>query len=107
MLPYQEPNITISESLTEEKLQDIEAELEGVINEVEGRVIDLETEKLTSGSRVTELERILEVPVSGVGSPRLDNLETEVTAVEEDVENLVTKILAQLKERCNAVLRES
>ena len=29
------------------------------------------------------------------------------TLVDEDVENLVTKILAQLKERCNAVLRES
>jgi phenylalanyl-tRNA synthetase beta chain len=29
------------------------------------------------------------------------------TLVDEDVENLVSKILAQLKERCNAVLRES
>jgi phenylalanyl-tRNA synthetase beta chain len=29
------------------------------------------------------------------------------TLVDEDVENLVTKILAQLKERCNAALRES
>ena len=29
------------------------------------------------------------------------------TLVDEDVENLVTKILAQLEERCNAVLRES
>jgi len=29
------------------------------------------------------------------------------TLVDEDVENLVTKILAQLQERCNAVLRES
>jgi len=29
------------------------------------------------------------------------------TLVDEDVENLVTKILAQLKERCNAVLREN
>ena len=48
--------ITVSESLTEEKLQDIEAELEGVINEVEGRVIDLEAEKLTSGSRVGKLD---------------------------------------------------
>jgi phenylalanyl-tRNA synthetase beta chain len=29
------------------------------------------------------------------------------TLVDEDVENLVTKILAQLEEHCNAVLRES
>jgi phenylalanyl-tRNA synthetase beta chain len=29
------------------------------------------------------------------------------TLVDEDVENLVAKILAQLQERCNAVLRES
>jgi phenylalanyl-tRNA synthetase beta chain len=29
------------------------------------------------------------------------------TLIDEDVENLVTKILAQLKEHCNAVLRES
>jgi len=29
------------------------------------------------------------------------------TLIDEDVENLVTKILAQLEERCNAVLRES
>ena len=29
------------------------------------------------------------------------------TLVDEDVENLVAKILAQLEERCNAVLRES
>jgi phenylalanyl-tRNA synthetase beta chain len=29
------------------------------------------------------------------------------TLVDEDVENLVAEILAQLKERCNAVLRES
>ena len=29
------------------------------------------------------------------------------TLIDEDVENLVAKILAQLKEHCNAVLRES
>ena len=29
------------------------------------------------------------------------------TLIDEDVENLVTKILTQLEERCNAVLRES
>ncbi|RLA30408.1 MAG: hypothetical protein DRR15_14810, partial [Gammaproteobacteria bacterium] len=29
------------------------------------------------------------------------------TLVDEDVENLVTKILTQLEEDCNAVLRES
>jgi len=29
------------------------------------------------------------------------------TLIDEDVENLVTKILTQLKEHCNAVLREN